>query len=225
MFKAVAIADIHGSLAYFKKLTSYVQENAMNYIFVVGDIAADRDKVIFNRVIKTLSNTGAKILYVRGEADPEKLQNTIWDNIFNLEHTPFNVNENIVYGLPPSLDYELKIPIERKVKAYVRMLEEKVGSNKIKKCIILSHTPPYGVNVDKDRLRGNIGSIELKSFIERKKPLAVICGHVHTGLGIDNVETTVIINPGPFRRGYYAELMVSTEGRIVVRLHRFTLPF
>jgi len=225
VFKAVAIADIHGSLAYFKKLISYIRENAVNHIFVAGDIATDRDKVTFNRVIKALSSIGVKIFYVTGEADPEKPQNTVWNNIFNLEHNHFNINENIIYGLPPSLDYELKIPIERKVKAHVEKLGEEVGSNKIEKCIILSHIPPYGTKVDKDPLRGNIGSVELRSFIERKRPLAVICGHVHTGLGIDNVKTTLIINPGPFRRGYYAELIVSAEKHIVIKLNRFTPPF
>ncbi|RLG75058.1 MAG: hypothetical protein DRO23_05020, partial [Thermoprotei archaeon] len=80
MFKAVAIADIHGSLAYFKKLISYIRENAVNHIFVAGDIATDRDKVTFNRVIKALSSIGVKIFYVTGEADPEKPQNTVWNN-------------------------------------------------------------------------------------------------------------------------------------------------
>ncbi|RLG71498.1 MAG: hypothetical protein DRO23_11850, partial [Thermoprotei archaeon] len=85
MLKAIAIADIHGSVAYIEQLVNYVKSNDIHYILVAGDLAADRDKTTFNRVIRGLSlSTDTKVVFVRGESDP--LTEYTKNNILNVEN-------------------------------------------------------------------------------------------------------------------------------------------
>lgn len=223
VLKAIAIADIHGSIAYIEQLVNHVKSNDIHYILVAGDLAADRDKTTFNRVIRGLSlSTDTKVIYVRGESDP--ITEYTKNNILNVENRQYVVNEITVAGIPPFLDYELKLPIESKIKAHLAHL---TLSNKIlcEKYIILTHIPPYGLIVDKHPLKGNMGSIELRDFIKKIKPYIVICGHVHSGIGVDNIQNTLVLNPGPFRRGYFVELLIYSKEGIVIKFNRFTLPF
>ncbi len=47
------------------------------------------------------------------------------------------------------------------------------------------------------------GAGQSREFIEQQQPLACFCGHIHEGQGIDRIGDTLIINPGPLRRGGY----------------------
>ena len=222
VLKAVAIADIHGSVAYVKQLTSYVNSHNIHYVLIAGDVAVNRDNTTFNRIVKEiLFNTHAKIIYVRGETDP--LIEYGESNVLNVEHKQYAINEINIIGIPPFLDYELKLPIEGKIKAHVEHLSY-LSKTAHEKKILLTHIPPYGLNVDKHPLKGNIGSVELRDFIEKTQPHIVICGHVHSGMGIDSIRNTVVLNPGPFRRGYFVEFVVYASS-VAVKLSRFTLPF
>ena len=223
VLKAIAIADIHGSVAYMEQLVNYVKLHNVHYILIAGDLAADRDKTTFNRVIKGLGlSINTKIIYVRGESDPQTEYTK--NNILNVENRQYVINEITIAGIPPFLDYELKLPVESKIKAYLTRL---MRSSKIsrEKYIILTHIPPYGLIVDKHPLKGNMGSIELRDFIKKIKPYIVICGHVHSGIGVDNIQNTLVLNPGPFRRGYFVELLIYSKEGIVIKFNRFTLPF
>lgn len=66
--------------------------------------------------------------------------------------------------------------------------------------ILVSHQPPYGYGdkLDPRYLMGeadpHVGSKELLEAIDRVKPKVVICGHIHSGYGVYNRNSTVIYN-------------------------------
>jgi hypothetical protein len=59
--------------------------------------------------------------------------------------------------------------------------------------IIVSHGPPFGFG-DKVIDGHHVGSISLLSAIDRVKPKAVVCGHIHEDAGIFRHFDTTILN-------------------------------
>lgn len=59
--------------------------------------------------------------------------------------------------------------------------------------ILISHGPPLGV-LDQDDIGDHIGSRSLRNAVRAKKPLRLICGHVHFSAGVSAIEHTIVYN-------------------------------
>ena len=92
----------------------------------------------------------------------------------------------------------------------------------IKPLIFVSHEPP--VNTKNDRLTNgdHVGSISVRKFIEDTCPLICLTGHIHEGIGVDAIGKCVLINPGPFRMGYYASIKITGENSVNSTLKQIT---
>lgn len=79
--------------------------------------------------------------------------------------------------------------------------------------ILISHNPPVGEKIDSFDGEHHAGSQKFTDFIKKNKPLAVVCGHIHEGAGIEKFGDTVVINPGSLgEAGSYVWLEVEKDG-------------
>ena len=79
--------------------------------------------------------------------------------------------------------------------------------------ILISHNPPVADKLDSFDGEHHAGSQKFTDFIKEHKPLAVVCGHIHEGTGIEKIGDTVVINPGSLgEAGTYAWLEVAKDG-------------
>lgn len=79
--------------------------------------------------------------------------------------------------------------------------------------ILISHNPPVGEKIDSFDGEQHAGSQKFTDFIKENKPLAVVCGHIHEGAGIEKFGDTVVINPGSLgEAGSYVWLEVEKDG-------------
>ena len=79
--------------------------------------------------------------------------------------------------------------------------------------ILISHNPPVGDKIDSFDGEHHAGSQKFTDFIKENKPLAVVCGHIHEGAGIEKFGDTVVINPGSLgEAGSYVWLEVEKDG-------------
>lgn len=86
--------------------------------------------------------------------------------------------------------------------------------------ILISHNPPKGAVVDAVNAELHAGSQKFTDFIMENQPLAVVCGHIHEGKGIEKIGNTTVINPGSLgEKGTFVWLEVekSGEGWTVVK--------
>ena len=82
-----------------------------------------------------------------------------------------------------------------------------------KSLILISHNPPVAQKLDSFDGEHHAGSQKFTDFIKEHKPLAVVCGHIHEGAGIEKIGDTVVINPGSLGEAEtYAWLEVAKEG-------------
>ena len=77
--------------------------------------------------------------------------------------------------------------------------------------VLISHNPPKDTKCDAVNAELHAGSQMFTDFIKENQPLAVICGHIHEGYGIDKIGNTTVINPGSLAEGKYAWLNLSKE--------------
>jgi Icc-related predicted phosphoesterase len=77
-------------------------------------------------------------------------------------------------------------------------LEERLADKFDERTIVLSHAPPYGTTLDEVEQGWHVGNESLSDLIRRRKPLLVLCGHIHQCFHRrDTLLGTTIINPGP----------------------------
>ena len=91
---------------------------------------------------------------------------------------------------------------------------EQTGDESLwKNLILISHNPPKDTKCDAVNPTLHAGSAQFTDFIKENQPLAVVCGHIHEGAGIEKIGETVVINPGSVgEAGTYAWLEVAKDG-------------
>lgn len=73
--------------------------------------------------------------------------------------------------------------------------------------ILLSHVPPYGI-FDEVGKGIHVGSTAVRKMIEKKRPLMVICGHVHEHEGKDIIGSTLVVKLAPAESLRAAEIEI-----------------
>ncbi len=81
---------------------------------------------------------------------------------------------------------------------------------KYKYIILVSHNPPYGI-LDKTFFNVRAGLKEINSVLNYIKPIMHLFGHIHESSGIENINNTIYINPGPLSNGNYAEIILGDK--------------
>lgn len=78
--------------------------------------------------------------------------------------------------------------------------------------LFVAHQPPIDTKCDivyealGELGAKHIGSVAIRKYIEETQPLLALVGHIHESRGVDTIGKTVIVNPGPFMTGNYAEV-------------------
>lgn len=73
--------------------------------------------------------------------------------------------------------------------------------------IAATHTPPHDTDADL-RNGAHVGSRALRHMLDALSPLVWACGHIHESRSVSRVGSSLLVNPGPLREGYYAEAQV-----------------
>jgi Icc-related predicted phosphoesterase len=218
--KVLALSDIHGNWRGLKEVMSREDYDTVLIAGDLSDYSGSVDRVV-NTLVGVVRERGVKVYTVLGNMDNPDLLNRLSSiNEVTVLHGSFKeLNNYLVVGFSGGLYSPFHTPFEFSDEHFKSLIDElsvKLGSIS-KELIILSHTPPYNTKVDLTFNGLHVGSQALREFIELHKPVLVICGHIHEGRGVDKVGSTLIINPGPLLRGYYAVLELGKEVKYELR--------
>lgn len=163
---------------------------------VKGLIYFSNEKEYFKK-LSALSKYGLYFVLGNDNHPIYKEIETKHKNVYNVHSNPLVIDDFVIIGLEgaPSetpINYILSSD-DKTVKKHLNNMAKKY---KDKKMIILSHAPPYSI-LDYAMRYGekHIGSKPLLEFVKEKKPLLVVCGHVHRYGGKETLfENTPIIN-------------------------------
>lgn len=211
--KILVASDFHGHLSVIEEMREKAISNKVGAIVVCGDITHHGTIPFARDVLEKLSIEGVVTLFVPGNMDPKELvdMETIngAQNLHGRSRKVAAMNFMGVGGCilsPFNTLFEMSEQKLRKVLDEASQMLDDEGH-----FILVSHNPPFNTKVDITSFGAHVGSKSLRSFIEETMPLLTLCGHIHEARAIDKIEETLVVNPGPAFKGFYALIDLNKE--------------
>jgi len=217
--RILAFTDFHGDNEAFERAKQLIRSDKWNCVVVAGDIA-NYDLELAERHLKELAGPGVPLFFVPGNMDNPGL--SAWsgtDLVRPLHGKSARLGTATLIGLggsPPGLfSTPFQIPEERAA----QLLSQALSGFEKGTLVLVSHCPPKDTKLDIVPSGEHVGSMAVRSFVEKAKPALVISGHVHEARGIDSISETTLVNTGPAHRHNYAD--ITLENKAIVKLGLF----
>ena len=190
--KIIAAADIHGAQFRLNLLLDKIKKFNPDLVALCGDITqfgpGSQAKSLLDQIKK-------ETFAVTGNIDTEDVKKGITDSIATfLEFKKIERENHSFIGVNGSREEDFK------------KIEDLIDE----KTIILSHVPPYKIQ-DEIYKGKNGGSKILKQLIEDKKPLMVLCGHIHEDPGFKKYKDTWVVNCSMGQNGEGALIEINKD--------------
>jgi hypothetical protein len=218
--KLLVASDLHGNLQRIEQLKKLILHHIPDLIVVCGDLTHYGSISAVRDTLNQLSTGSIPIFFVPGNLDPPGLRTQA--NIHharNLHGKSVKSNEYTFIGIGGSIYTPFNTQFELSENEIQTLLYSAYNQLPAKfKHIIVSHNPPYNTRLDKTSLGDHVGSKALREFIVETQPLLLFCGHIHEAQGIDRINNSVLLNPGPLFNGHYGIVEIDLDDNISVNL-------
>lgn len=217
--KFLVISDLHAHNEVLDKMDE--QFSKADAVIFAGDFAECFKPETGEEALSKLCKKHDTIFAVLGNCDNETFLEDLEDQDISVEKS-LVFHEGFAFaGSGGGTKFTGKTEFERTEEECLSDFD--IVVNSVKDCgdkslwenlILVSHNPPKGEVVDKVNDTLHAGSQQFADFIKENHPLAVVCGHIHEGVGYEKIGNTLVINPGSLgEKGTYAWLEVS-EGNV-----------
>lgn len=213
----LAASCIHNDVENLLVLMDKLSQIDFDVIVFPGDFTDASLPKGFTRVdiakliLSEFQNFGKPVVTVPGTWDKEIIE--FLDKSETSVHGKGRVIDGVgFYGFggartPFNTPYE---PSDAEIESGLRNAYESV-----KEAITLvqvTHAPPIDTGVDVAFSGAHVGSPAVRKMIEKVRPAAAICAHIHEAKGIDLINDTKVVNAGRFPEGSCA--LVNITGHV-----------
>lgn len=200
--KFLVISDLHGKTEVLDKMDDIF--NSVDAVLFAGDFCECFKTETSKPAMDALLKKHDEIYAVLGNCDEPEFIEELEDAGINAERI-LNYTEGVsIIGSGGGQIFTEKTPNERSEEDLLADFAILDAESELDNLVIISHNPPKDTKCDAVNPELHAGSLMFRKFIEEKKPLLVVCGHIHEGCGIDKIGETVVINPGSLAEGKYA---------------------
>jgi hypothetical protein len=216
--KLIVTSDYHGEVEAALGVVRRFEERDIDAIVVSGDITHAGTVEDAEYLLNTLLDATPNVLYVSGNFDPPEISRGVeGSSAICLHGRSHMIGEYTFLGVSGAQPAPFWSPFSVSEKDIETTLTAALSSAASReKLILVSHEPPKSTSLDKTTKGDNVGSKSIKDFILREGPVLACCGHIHESAGIDKINSTVAVNPGPaFTR---RAAIVSLEPEVTVEL-------
>lgn len=217
--KIIALPDLHGDLNNLPKVGQAL--SLVDLVLLVGDFTGDGSAADADRVIRMIRQFNPSVLAIPGNWDLPEVDNYLSRTGINLNRR-YVILDNLAFiGMGAALPGPVQTPNEISEPDFERFFDDAIlGLDSSIPAILVCHQPPYNTLNDLDQGKLHVGSKAVQAFIERRQPLVCFTGHIHEGLGIDQIGRTNVINPGPLGQGGYALAEILSGAVQHLEIHR-----
>lgn len=192
--KYLLFSDVHGDLAQCESLVKKSKE--VDIVIAAGDFGYFRKEI--SEPIGILSQIEKPAIIVHGNHESYKELKTAcrnWKRVHILNGDQIEINGIIFFGIGGATPVTPFVPWSVDVSENdAAAILASCPTN----CVLVSHSPPLNC-LDAVNRKKHLGSKSIRSCIEAKQPLMVVCGHIHEEWNrIDAIGRVPVINAGPF---------------------------
>ena len=207
--KLLVISDGHGAIDNLTSLLGVAK--TVDLVLFAGDFAAFNQLQTGLPFLKQLRSLHSNVYSVLGNCDPPEFIEELKAHDINIQATSTIFEDFVLLGSGGASKFTGATPNERSDEELVSDIsspyKQKDGDN----IIVVTHNPPHGAKTDKVAPLVHVGSKLIRKFIEEKKPVLAISGHIHEAFGVDNIGQTLILNPGALCDGRFAIAEITKE--------------
>ena len=216
--KLIVTSDYHGDVEAALAVVRRFEERDIDAIIVSGDITHAGTVEDADYLLNTLLDATPNVLYVSGNFDPPEISKGVeGSNAICLHGRSHVIGKYTFVGVSGAQPAPFWSPFSVSDKDIEATLNAALSSAASRdKLILVSHEPPKSTSLDRTAKGDNVGSKSIKDFILREKPVLASCGHIHESAGVEKINSTVAVNPGPaFTR---KAAIVSLEPEVTVEM-------
>lgn len=229
--KLLVISDLHANNQILDKMDSQFSE--ADAVLFAGDFAECFKPETGKAALEKMCEKHESIFAVLGNCDNEDFLDELDAQDINVENTLVFHEGLAIAGAGGGTYFTGKTEFERSEEEILsdfdivkNAVQDGGDSSLWNSLILICHNPPKSQLCDKVNEELHAGSQQFTDFITENQPMAVICGHIHEGVGIEKIGNTTVINPGSLGEGgHYAWLTIekSEDGWKVVDAQLCTL--
>jgi putative phosphoesterase len=206
--RILAISDIHDEYKEAERILS--QEKTYDVVLICGDITTHGTPSDAIEIVKNMQNHGKPVLAIAGNMDSPEINDMLIRMECSIDGKGIIIEEVGFFGTSAGPISPLHTPYE--IPEEDIFLRSEKGWKDIKCArwkVFVPHAPPFNTKLDRIHSGKHVGSTGIRNFIEKYKPDAVVCGHIHESSGIDILGSSQMINCGPAFKGFYGIIEIN----------------
>ena len=219
MTRIVFVGDLHENLEPLPLLAE--KARGADAIVVTGDFTNSGSVATARQILAGVRRI-AKVCFAQiGNMDPLAIDRFLSEEGVNLHRRGRRIGDVGIFGVGGSNPTPFGTPTEFAEDEIAKFLEEghaEVAAAPVR--IAVPHMPPHGTAVDRVKSGLHVGSRSVRDFLVARKPQVCVTGHIHEAVGSDRVESTLVLNPGPFAEGRFVEVRVPPTGALEAEIVR-----
>ena len=205
----LAISDIHGHKEHIPFLKEVLSEKNIDIIIICGDITNFGTKNDAIEILYPIKELGVPIFSIPGNCDQKNVLDALNELNVNLHENRIVHLDKSLYGFGGSNITPFGTPFETEDELIYQKLKSIIINDSMR--IFVFHAPPYNTKLDYIR-NNHVGSKSIRRLIEEFSPKLALCGHLHEARGIDQINETIVVNPGVF--GYGEAAIIQNEKEV-----------
>jgi uncharacterized protein len=210
MTSLIVLPDLHAQSDILKQIARPLMD--VDAVILAGDMTNGSTSQLL-RVFAILEELNEHIYTIPGNMDTDGILAHLSREGLNLHRTHQMLDGFALCGVGGALPFAGKFVFNEA--QFAQMLNDSIADVRedVPK-ILVCHQPPYNTLIDQLPDGTHVGSKSVRAFIEQTQPLICFSGHIHEAQGIDQLGSTMLINPGPLWHSHtyaYAEL---EDGRV-----------
>jgi len=203
--KILALSDLHSEEELIDRFRAISAKEEYDVVLFCGDFTAHGEVSYVEEVLSFFPKAYA----VHGNMDTDEVKQKLSELQVSVHGRKVALGEWNLVGLGGSNPTPFGTPSEMSEDEIEETLR-KAGVDEFS--IVLSHPPPYGVL---DEVGGmHVGSRSVRKIVEEKRPILLICGHVHEQEGEEILGDTLIVKLGAAENGRAAKIEIDESIKV-----------